>query len=48
MLNFRNSNDQHKEIHPGNIGNRSITTQLLAAGLTNQEASSDQEQLTWS
>ena len=45
MLRYRNSNDQHKEIHPGKIGNRAITAQLLAAGLASQEAVSDQEQV---
>ena len=45
MLRYRTSNDQHKEILPGNIGNRAITAQLLAAGLASQEAVSDQEQV---
>ena len=45
MLRYRTSNDQHKEIHPGKIGNRAITAQLLAAGPASQEAVSDQEQV---
>ena len=45
MLRYRTSNDQHKEILPGNIGNRAIIAQLLAAGLASQEAVSDQEQV---
>lgn len=44
MLRYRDSNDQHKEINPGNIGNRAITAQLLAAGLASQETGSNHEQ----
>ena len=38
MLRHRNSDDQHKEINPGNSGNRAITAQLLAAGLAKNQA----------
>ena len=44
MLRYRDSNDQHKEINPGNIGNRAITAQQQAAGLASQETGSNHEQ----
>ena len=46
MLRYRNSENLHKAIHPGNIGNRAIAAQLLAAGLAGQvTGSADKEQL---
>ena len=41
MFRYHNDENEHREIHPGNIGRRVITAQLLAAGLA--EDSSRQE-----
>ena len=45
MLRYHMSNGKHKEIHPGSIGKRVISAQLLAAGLAGQASKGGQEQL---